>query len=64
VGKTCRSAQRVNENLITLFAPYGRLKENPPPGLADDKEFQKFLDYWIINAEESMQTCGGLFLHV
>jgi hypothetical protein len=56
IAKGRESSRRVKENFIAMFAGYVRLKENPPPQLIGDEEFQKWLDHQIINAEEEFHS--------
>lgn len=56
IGKSPNPATRLYKDFLMLFSIFGWLKDNPPPHMANDPEFESLIDQQIINAEEDFHS--------
>jgi hypothetical protein len=56
IGKSPNPLTRLHKDFLILFSIFGWLKENPPPHMASDAEFESLIDQQIINTEEDFHS--------
>ncbi len=56
IGKSPNPATRLYKDFLMLFSIFGWLKDNLPPHMASDPEFESLIDKQIINTEEDFHS--------
>ena len=56
IGKSPNPVTRLHKDFLMLFSIFGWLKDNPPPHMASDPEFESLIDQQIINTEENFHS--------
>ena len=56
IGKSPNPATLLYKDFLILFSLFGWLKDNPPPHMASDPEFESLIDQKIINIEEDFHS--------